>query len=547
MSFSPNIPPRSTFGLSKSFANISFSNNFTPDDTTRITFSNLPTIDQSKPNPAPEVNDDCLNLHPNSPSTTGGIPTPNPSERNRNEFKKWTAPQAPNCADIIRASNANHNLEENEQLLDTIRHDGEIDDAAVNDELKIKPLETRSQMAEEHDVTDEELEDTVKANAEAVSENSDEIWISTVLADGLLSNLENIKEIATNFSNLINTETDCYNNREKVKTDNRGETRLAVNANQFKKFVDMYKSYCQLATVAMNDILSCVPEKPVEVPIHPNRTAKSEANINPDSTMRYRDKNTSIGDDIDKQFAEEKKDYSYPGFPFTPDGVDSVTSGPCQAYGTYRLGVACNMDELSKLPAITPAQYKATLAEVDKVNKSLNIPNVVADSVRKAKEYHGYHQVQHVYQPQPYVQPFGKSCSNLNSQPSVPPFGTEPRDNFDAMSGTLQPFNAMPTLKKPNMGDLPKELVQLITKLPRDFWKYEIKQENSGTDVQLTYDVQERHLQISLLSNNTVFITSKKKFHGDYTTNFKWDDCVIGSNRKLFISWLTGWIHSLFD
>ena len=110
---------------------------------------------------------------------------PNPSERNRNEFKKWTAPQAPSCADIIRASNANHNLEENDKLLDTIRHDGEIDDAAVNDELKIKPLETRSQMAEEHDVTDEELEDTVKANAEAVSENSGEIWISTVLADGL--------------------------------------------------------------------------------------------------------------------------------------------------------------------------------------------------------------------------------------------------------------------------------------------------------------------------------------------------------------------------
>ncbi len=546
MSFSPNIPPRRTFGLSKSSANISSSNNFTPPDTTTITFSNLPTIDPSKPNPAPEVDDDCLNLHLGSPLTTGGITMPNPSERNRNEFKKWTAPQAPSCADIIRASNANHNLEENDKLLDTIRHDGEIDDAAVNDDLKIKPLETRSQMAEEHDVTDEELEDTVKANAEAVSENSGEIWISTVLADGLLSNLENIKEIAKNFSNLINTETDCYNNREKVKTDNRGETRLAVNATQFKKFVDMYKSYCQLATVAMNDILSCVPEKPVEVPIHPNRTATSGANINPDSTMRYRDKNEPIGDDIDKQFAEEKKDYSYPGFPFTPDGVDSVTSGPCQAYGTYRLGAAFNMDDLSKLPAITPAQYKATLDEVTNVNKSLN-----------------------VYPPQPYVPPFDPhkqqnnypnqfavmhnknshdpSCSHLKNQPSVPPFSTEPHGNFDTTSGTLQPFNVMPTLKKPNMGDLPKELVQLITKLPRDFWKYEIKQKNSGTDVQLTYDVQERHIQISLLPNNTVFITSKKKFHGDYTTNFKWDDCVIGSNRKLFISWLASWIHSLFD
>lgn len=546
MSFSPNIPPRSTFGLSKSFANISFSNNFTPDDTTRITFSNLPTIDQSKPNPAPEVDDDCLNLHPNSPLQTGGTTMPNPSERNRNEFKKWTAPQAPSCADIIRASNANHNLEENDKLLDTIRHDGDLDDVAVNDDLKIKPLETRSQMAEEHDVTDEELEDTVKANAEAVSENSDEIWISTVLADGLLSNLENIKEIAKNFSNLINSETECYNNRDKVKTDNRGETRLAVNATQFKKFVDMYKSYCQLATAAMNDILSCVPEKPVEVPIHPNRTATSEANQTPDGTMRYRDKNTPTGEDIDKQFAEEKKDYSYPGFPFTPDGVASVTSGPCPAYGTYRLGAAFNMDDLSKLPAITPAQYKATLDEIDKSNKS-----------------------SHIYPMPPHVQPFDPhnpqnnypnqfaaihnknshdpSCSHLKYQPGVPPFGSEHHDNFDAMSGTLQPFNVMPTLKKPNMGDLPKELVQMITKLPRDFWKYEIKQEDYGTDVQLTYDVQERHLQISLLANNTVFITSKKKFHGDYTTNFKWNDCVIGSNRKLFISWLTSWIHSLFD
>jgi len=535
MSFSPNIPPRSTFGLSKSFANISFSNNFTPDDTTRITFSNLPTIDQSKPNPAPEVNDDCLNLHPNSPLTTGGITMPNPSERNRNEFKKWTAPQAPSCADIIRASNANHNLEENDKLLDTIRHDGEIDDAAVNDELKIKPLETRSQMAEEHDVTDEELEDTVKANAEAVSENSGEIWISTVLADGLLSNLENIKEIAKNFSNLINSETECYNNRDKVKTDNRGETRLAVNANQFKKFVDMYKSYCQLATAAMNDILSCVPEKPVEVPIHPNRTATSEANQTPDGTMRYRDKNTPTGEDIDKQFAEEKKDYSYPGFPFTPDGVASVTGGPCQAYGTYRLGTAFNMDDLSKLPAITPAQYKATLNEVTNVNNSFNIPNVVADAARYANKYQSPNMAPSTPQTPPPPPPY------------VHPFGSEHHDKFDAMSGTLQPFNVMPTLKKPNMGDLPKELVQLITKLPRDFWKYEINQKDSGTDVQLTYDVQERHLQISLLSNNTVFITSKKKFRGDYTTNFKWNDCVIGSNRQLFISWLASWIHSLFD
>lgn len=544
MSFSPNIPPRCAYGQSTPFANISFSNNFTPDDVTRITFSNLPTIDQSKPNPAPEVDDDCLNLHPNSPLKADGITMSNPSERNRNEFKKWTAPQAPSCADIIRASDANHNLEENDKLLDTIRHDGDIDDVAVNDELKIKPLETRSQMAEEHDVTDEELEDTVKANAEAVSENSDEIWISTVLADGLLSTLENIKEIATNFSNLINSETECYNNRDKVKTDNRGETRLAVNATQFKKFVGMYKSYCQLATASMNDILSCVPEKPVEVPIHPNRTATSEANQTPDGTMRYRDKNTPIGEDIDKQFAEEKKAYSYPGFPFTPDGVESVTAGPCPAYGTYRLGAAFNMDELSKLPAITPAQYKATLDEVTNVNKSFNVPNMVADGVRKAKEYH---QVQHVYQPQPYVQPFGKSYSNLKNQPSVPPFSTEPHGNLDAMSGTLQPFNVMPTLKKPNMGDLPKELVQMITKLPRDFWKYEIKQKDSGTEVQLTYDVQERHIQVSVQPNNTVYITSKKKFHGDYTSNFKWNDCVIGSNRKLFISWLASWIHSLFD
>ena len=460
---------------------------------------------------------------------------PNPSERNRNEFKKWTAPQAPSCADIIRASNANHNLEENDKLLDTIRHDGEIDDAAVNDELKIKPLETRSQMAEEHDVTDEELEDTVKANAEAVSENSGEIWISTVLADGLLSNLENIKEIAKNFSNLINSETECYNNRDKVKTDNRGETRLAVNANQFKKFVDMYKSYCQLATAAMNDILSCVPEKPVEVPIHPNRTATSEANQTPDGTMRYRDKNTPTGEDIDKQFAEEKKDYSYPGFPFTPDGVASVTGGPCQAYGTYRLGTAFNMDDLSKLPAITPAQYKATLNEVTNVNNSFNIPNVVADAARYANKYQSPNMAPSTPQTPPPPPPY------------VHPFGSEHHDKFDAMSGTLQPFNVMPTLKKPNMGDLPKELVQLITKLPRDFWKYEINQKDSGTDVQLTYDVQERHLQISLLSNNTVFITSKKKFRGDYTTNFKWNDCVIGSNRQLFISWLASWIHSLFD
>lgn len=520
MSFSSNIPPRCAYGQSTPFANISFSNNFTPDDVTRITFSNLPTIDQSKPNP---------------------------SERNRNEFKKWTAPQAPSCADIISASDANHSLEENDKLLDTIRQDGEIDDAAVNDELKIKPLETRSQMAEEHDVTDEELEDTVKANAEAVSENSDEIWISTVLADGLLSTLENIKEIATNFSNLINSETECYNNRDKVKTDTRGETRLAVNATQFKKFVGMYKSYCQLATVAMNDILSCVPEKPVEVPIHPNRTATSEANQTPDGTMRYRDKNTPMGEDIDKQFAEEKKAYSYPGFPFTPDGVESVTAGPCPAYGTYRLGAAFNMDELSKLPAITPAQYKATLDEVTTVNKSLNGCYPMPPHVQPFDP----HNPKNNY-PNPFGVMYNKnshdpSCSHLKNQPSIPSFSIEPRNNFDAMSGTLQPFNVMPTLKKPNMGDLPKELVQLITKLPRDFWKYEIKQKDSGTELQLTYDVQERHIQVSLLSNNTVYITSKKKFHGDYTTNFKWNDCVDGSNRKLFISWLASWIHSLFD
>ena len=552
-----SFPQMNDFGLNKPFTYPCSTTSVDRQHFNNITYGNLPTVDPNITSPAPQLNDNNLNLHANSPAEERF------SDQNRAEFQKWTAPQAPSSVDMIYASSANRNLEENDKLLDIIinseNQNEAVDtpddvptdapdtasDAPMPNIDRIKPLETRSQMAEEHDVSDEELADTVKANEQAVAEDSNELWISTVLADELSAGFVKLAEIADMFKNMVGKDTEWFNNTDKVKTDDRGETRISVDTEKFKSFADKYNTYSNLVYNSIKDILSFLPEKPVEIPLHPNRT---EDVCRPKRTQKF-------NEELDKQFAEDRKGYSNPGFKFTPEYIESIVKGDTPAYGSYHLGAASNMDDLAKLPLVTPDQYNRILDDIKKESKTFTIdggqpkhePPYVVPPIKPATS---------PAKPNEYYDAFSNNMAIRYpappQYPSTPYYFNANGDDFNRATylGSHDPSNShlrnQPSLKKPTMDDLPKELVMMITKLPNDFWKYEIKQDGKGSELNLTYDIQDRHIHISVLKNKTVFVTSKKKFRGEFTTQFIWDDCVIGINRKTLLTWLSGWISTLF-
>ena len=102
----------------------------------------------------------------------------------------------------------------------------------------------------------------------------------------------------------------------------------------------------------------------------------------------------------------------------------------------------------------------------------------------------------------------------------------------------------------PDTTDIPKDLVEMVEKLPNDIWKYEANQSDEGLVLTLTYDVEPRHISITVNTHEEeVIISTKKDFRGSYNTTLDWSaetaaDESIPNTRRLF-AWLRQWIKDI--
>ena len=143
---------------------------------------------------------------------------------------------------------------------------------AVPDIVEKQPEKetTSTQFAEEYGMTDQQVNEVIKANEEAVASNKNEIWISAVLADEFHSRLNHLY---TTFKSVVYDKSNRFTDRDKITvTDDRCEALIAVDPKQLEVFIANLKYAAEHAA----DLVACVPEKPIEKPIHPNKAAIAE-------------------------------------------------------------------------------------------------------------------------------------------------------------------------------------------------------------------------------------------------------------------------------
>lgn len=407
---------------------------------------------------------------------------------------------------------------------------------------------TSTQFAEEHGMTDQQVNKVIKANEEAVASNKNEIWISAVIADEIQSRLNHLY---TEFKSVVYDNSSNFTDRDKVTvTDDRCEALIAVDPKQLEVFIANLKYAAEHAS----DLVACVPEKPIEKPIHPNKAAiaepttpkesemlnsSSEATVmkkgidkmvedakeaskehlnetygNPDSE-EYSAKNIpDIEPDCGSEMAKDKLEYMSGNHMLTPDGIDTILHGNTPVLPAYHVGMRPSD------PTVTPYQWRAMMESNAQINKESIIPG---------------------------AKPF---------DPKTVTRFTDERTRYQAPDIPLAPPTAPKKVDEvpfcPETTDIPKDLVEMVEKLPNDIWKYDANQNDDGLVLTLTYDVEPRHISITVNTHaEEVIISTKKDFRGSYNTTLDWSaetaaDESIPNTRRLF-AWLRQWIKDIMD
>ena len=515
----------------------------------KITFDDLPSTlpndDRIYPNQASErfPTDSDLNRYPND---RFGDPDYKPAKPLEGRFDPWNgtndaAHYTDPCGIGIGSSCECEAARKYQKTLD--------DYHKVVREVVEKQSEkekTSTQFAEEHSMTDQQVNKVIKANEEAVASNKNEIWISAVIADEIQSRLNHLY---TEFKSVVYDNSSNFTDRDKVTvTDDRCEALISVDPKQLEVFIANLKYAAKQAS----DLVACVPEKPVENPIHPNKPAIAEPTTPKESEMinsssedtvmkKGIDKmvedakeaskehlNETYGDPDSKEFsakdlpdiepdcesemAKDKLEYMSGNHMLTPDGIDTIIRGNTPVLPAYHVGMRPSD------PTVTPDQWRAMMESNAQINKESIIPGAKPFDPKTVTRFTDERMRYQATKVQP-----------------VPP--TEPKKADEV------PFC-------PETADIPKDLVEMVEKLPNDIWKYEANQNDEGLVLTLTYDVEPRHISITVNTHaEEVIISTKKDFRGSYNTTLDWSaetaaDESIPNSRRLF-TWLRQWIKDI--
>lgn len=510
----------------------------------KITFDNLPSsqpcADRINSNQAIEQfpKDSDLNLYP---SDRFNDPNYKPAKPLEGRFDPWNGTNdAEHNTRLFSVGSSEFAKEYGKNL--------EAYHKVVKDIVEKQPEKetTSTQFAEEHSMTDKQVNEVIKANEEAVASNKNEIWISAVLADEIKSRLNHLY---TTFKSVVYDKSNRFTDRDKITvTDDRCEALISVDPKQLEVFIANLKYAAKQAS----DLVACVPEKPVENPIHPNKPAIAEPTTpkesekldssseetvmkkgidkmvedakeaskeylnetygNPDSKEYAAKDLPDIEPDCESEMAKDKLEYMSGNHMLTPDGIDTIMRGNTPVLPAYHVGLRPSD------PTVTPYQWRAMMESNSQINKESIIPGATPFDPKTVTRF------------------------------------TDERTRYKAPDIPTPPPTAPKKVDEvplcPDTTDIPKDLVEMVEKLPNDIWKYEANQNDDGLVLTLTYDVEPRHISITVnTQEEEVIISTKKDFRGSYNTTLDWSaetaaDESIPNTRRLF-AWLRQWIKDI--
>ena len=411
----------------------------------------------------------------------------------------------------------------------------------INQQLKEAQ---RTELAKEHNMTDNQVNAAIKANEESIVANKKEIWVPSILADEIQSTINHLN---TEFDKVMCHNSEHFTNRDKVKYNEKCDAVIAVDPDELTKFIENLKRAAEKAA----DLTACVPEKPVEVPIHPQKAAIAEPTTpketekveqpheetmknaidNMVETAKENSKDNwkeTYGDPTSKEYstpadapmfeedseseiAKSKLEYMSGNHMLTPDGIDSIMKGNVPVLPAYHIGLSPND------PTVTPDQWHNQMKDIAEINKGFAIP---------------------------YASPYDPK--------TVSRFSDEANKFYEAhkQKDTPAPKTEDEFPRCPTITDIPKDLVEMVEKLPNDIWKYNANQNDDGLVLTLTYDVEPRHISITVNTHaEEVLVSTKKDFRGLYNTTLDWSeetaaDESIPNTRRLF-AWLCQWIKDI--
>ena len=510
----------------------------------KITFDNLPSsqpcADRNYPNQAIEgfPKDSDLNLYPNDRLCDPNFKPAKPLE---GRFDPWNGTNDAEHNSRIFSVGSSEFAKDYQKNLEAYHK-------VVKDITEKQPEKetTSTQFAEEHSMTDKQVNEVIKANEEAVASNKNEIWISAVLADEIKSRLNHLY---TTFKSVVYDKSNRFTDRDKITvTDDRCEALISVDPKQLEVFIANLKYAAKQAS----DLVACVPEKPVENPIHPNKPAIAEPTTpkeseklnssseetvmkkgidkmvedakeaskeylnetygNPESKEYAAKDLPDIEPDCESEMAKDKLEYMSGNHMLTPDGIDTIMRGNTPVLPAYHVGLRPSD------PTVTPYQWRAMMESNAQINKESIIPGATPFDPKT-------------------VTRFTDERTRYKAPDIPPPPPTAPKK-----------VDEVPLC--PDTTDIPKDLVEMVEKLPNDIWKYEANQNDDGLVLTLTYDVEPRHISITVnTQEEEVIISTKKDFRGSYNTTLDWSeetasDESIPNTRRLF-AWLRQWIKDI--
>ena len=429
------------------------------------------------------------------------------------------------------------------------------------------------QFAKEHGLTDAQVYDTIKANEESVAGDKKVVWVSAVLADEIQHRID---DIASAFGNMIHKESNCFTDREKVKITDNCDALIAVDPYMLELFIKNFKYSAKRS----DDLITCIPEKPVEVPLHPQHNVNSsirnsekvaEKETEPETETANEKVSTAVGEDDNMRIAREnahkdmKELYGDPNakefepknedpidsnpfekaklryesgeFDLTPDGVESIVRGHTPVLSAWHEG-----DDPAVGPTITPQQWMHDVTEIGKINKSFAIPGANPYDPSTVNRFtDDYKRL--------------KTANSTPTPPSKPTAWTadgHPADYGRNYGRTEAAKVEKKTPLMPKVYDVPKEMVDMVEHLPNDLWRYNVVQDENAIKLTLNYDARPRHIHIIVnTGDEEVTINTNREFRGSYSTTLSWDssaaDESLCPNRQRLFRWLRAWIKDIME
>jgi hypothetical protein len=437
-----------------------------------------------------------------------------------------------------------------------------------------------TQFAKETGMSDAQVYDTIKANEESIAGDKKVVWVSAVIADEIQHRIEKLKKA---FTSMVESESGCFTDRDKVKITDNCDALIAVDPIMLELFIKTFKYDAKRS----EDLIACIPEKPVEVPTHPEHNVTSGHRLSEPASGKACGSGKAGGDAVDAIASEDhagqtageqavqtakknsieewNKTYGDPNasefkakneepiecnswekaklkydcgeFKLTPDGVDSVLKGHTPVLDAWHVG----QDPLG--PAVTPEQWFNSVKATEDANKSFKIPGATPHDPSKVKWFTDDY----------------KRLDTAKSTPTPPPnkptAWTADGHPFDIGHNYGRPEPSKVEKKAPlipKVYDVPKDMVDMIEKLPNDLWRYNVVQDENAIKLTLNYDARPRHIHIIVnTGDEEVTINTNREFRGSYSTTLSWDshaadDSLCPNRQRLFI-WLRAWIKDIME